>query len=321
VEQNKDQMAADSAASLTSGSDASDVSPYKCFANIQWWKNALLLSVVFARHCILPSLLWLSALATLLIPSIFLVVTFKKSVVEISQLVQALAVYVGTAIVAVPLIFFCFGTWLARLTAYSAAFQSFSREELLSDNLQKARIVTLQSEALERTKRQKIFLAKFWTTLTIILIVPCFVFFVSMLVLCCTSATVLGSSALQLPAAFVVVVKVLCAVSGLITTVVSFVGITVSAVTDTEPVKQAKKAVSDSVKGLFPLTIITALSVLATVLITSPQEIFQSGPVALGAINVSWISVAQEIWRAISSTIVWTISLAPVCEYMRGKQA
>ncbi|CAN5563810.1 hypothetical protein BH10CYA1_BH10CYA1_65060 [soil metagenome] len=317
----KDKPDAPLAAPLSSisSSQSSIVSPFKCFQSRQWWKNASLLSFLFARHCVVPAGLWLVSLAIFLVPSAFMVMTFGKTI-EMIQLVQTFVVYLVTLFIAVPLMFWCFGAWLVRLTAYSAAFQSFSRDKMVAADLDKARIIDAQRQALDHAKNQKVFLAKFWSTLTVFLIVPCFVFFVSMMVLACTSPAVLGSSALKLPVWAVVVTNCCCLISGLATTVVSFVGICISANVDTDPIKEAKNTVSLSIKDFVPLTLITALSVLFSVLISSPHELFQGGQSAVGALNLTWISVAQEIWRAVSSTVVWTITLAPMCEYMRGRQ-
>lgn len=305
--------------SSISSSQTSMVSPLTCFQSQQWWKNAALLSFLFARHCVVPAGLWLIFLAILLVPGAFLVTTVGKTV-EMVQLVQAFVIYLVTMFIAVPLLFWCFGAWLVRLTAYSAAFESFSRDEMVSANLDKSRVIAAQLKALEHTKTHKMFLAKFWSTLTIFLIAPFIVFFVSMMVMACTSSAVLGSSALTLPLWASVLAGALCLFSGLATTVPSFVGICISANVESDPIKEAKNTIAVSVKGFLPLTVITALSVLLSILISSPHELFEGGQSAMSMLNVGWVSVAQEIWRAVSSTVVWTITLAPMCEYMRGKQ-
>ncbi len=295
-------------------------SPYKCFVSSQWWKNALLLSFLFARHCVVPACLYLASLAIFLVPSIFIVATFKKTV-DISNVVQAMLVYIVTLLVAVPLLFWCFGAWLVRLTAFSSAFESFSRDELIAAKVQRGRVLDGQRKALEQVKRQKVFLAKFWSTLTLFLTVPCALFLISMLVLSCTSSAVLGPSALKLPVAAMIVTEAICLISGLALTMVSFVGISVSAVNVTEPVKLAKKAVSLSINNLGPLSVITAICLLSSVLITCPQELLPGGHVATpGTFSVTWLAVVQEIWRAVSSTVIWTITIAPICEFLRGKQ-
>lgn len=297
-------------------SQVSVVSPFKCFQSPQWWKNAALLSLFYARHCVVPAGLWLISLAIFLVPGAFIANTFGKTI-EMMQLVQALLVYLVTLFIAVPLLFWCFGAWLVRLTAYAASFESFSRNEMVTENLDKARVIAAQRKALEHTKTQKMFLAKFWSTLTIFLIVPCIVFFVSMMVIACTSPTVLGSSALKLPDWAGILIGMFCLLSGLATTVPSFVGICISANVETDPIKEAKNTISLSVKSFLPLTIITAMSVLLSVLISSPHELLPGGQSPISPLG--WVSVAQEIWRAVSSTVVWTITLAPMCEYMRGK--
>ncbi|MBS1957484.1 MAG: hypothetical protein JST89_25075 [Cyanobacteria bacterium SZAS-4] len=305
--------------SSISSSQASIVSPFKCFQSQQWWKNAALLSFLYARHCVIPAGLWLVFLAVLLVPGTFLVATFTKTV-EVMQLVQAFVVYLVTMFIAVPLLFWCFGAWLVRLTAYAAVFESFSRDEMITANLDKSRVIAAQRKALEHTKTQKGFLAKFWFALTIFLIGPFVVFFVSMMVIVCTSSALLGSSALKLPMWAIVLTGIFCLCSGLATTVPSFVGVCISANVETDPIKEAKNTIVVSVKSFLPLTIITAASVLLSVLISSPHELFQAGQAPMSTLNVDWVSIAQEIWRAVSSTVVWTITLAPMCEYMRGKQ-
>ncbi|HEY9732704.1 MAG TPA: hypothetical protein V6C89_12375 [Drouetiella sp.] len=325
MDQDKNPLEAESPAPLLPDADmaasvATSFSPYKCFSSKQWWSNALLLSFLFAKHCVAPAGLYLASLAIFLVPSIFVVATFKKTV-DISQLVQAMIVYVVTLIVAVPMLFWCFGAWLVRLTAFSAAFASFSRAELIENKVQSSRVQEVQRDALDHVKRQKVFLAKFWSTLTIFLSIPCALFLISMLVLSCTSPAVLGTSALKLPVAAMVATDIVCLISGLSTTIVSFVGVSVSSVTDNEPVKQAKKAVALSARGILPLTVITASCLFASVLITCPQELVHGGRVTTpGVVSVSWLSVVQEVWRAVSSTVIWTLTIAPICEFLRGKQ-
>lgn len=321
MEQPKQQLETDASPSLSSEPimTGGQISPYKCFTSRKWWRNVLFVSLIFAKQCVTPACLWLAALATIILPSLFIATTFGKTV-DITQLLQAMALYIITLVVAVPLLFWCFGAWLVRLTAYSAAFETFSRHELLVENLEKTRVVAVQQKALEHVRTQKLFLAKFWSTLTIFLLGPCGLFFLSMLLLACTSPAVLGNSALRLSAGLSLTAQVICLISGLITTVVSFVGITVSAVSDIEPVKQARRTVFISAKCLIPLSMITALSVCASVLITSPEEILQGNAISAGFANASCMSVLQEIWRAVSSTVVWTLTLAPICEFMRGRK-
>ncbi|MBS2000372.1 MAG: hypothetical protein JST44_02640 [Cyanobacteria bacterium SZAS LIN-5] len=321
MDQPKQQLETDSSPPLSSEplTTEEQISPYKCFASKQWWRNVLFMSLTFARQCITPACLWLASLATIILPSLFVATTFGKTV-EISQLLQAMAVYIVTLFIAVPLLFWCFGAWLVRLTAYSAALETFSRRELLLERLDKSRVVRVQQQALEHVRTQKLFLAKFWSTLTIFLLGPCGLFFLSMLVLACTSPAVLGNSALRLSAGVTLAAQAICLISGLVTTTVSFVGISVSAVSDIEPVKQARRTVFISAKCLIPLSVITVLSVCVSVLITSPDEILQGNAISAGFVNAGWMSVVQEIWRAVSSTVVWTLTLAPICEFMRGRQ-
>ncbi len=299
--------------------DSTAPSPYKCFFSLLWWRNVMFLAVLFAKHCLTPACLWLASLATFLLPSAFIVVTFGKTITMI-QLVQAMVVYIVTLFLAVPLLFWCFGGWLVRLTAFSASLESFSRSELLAGRIDNERILQTQKTALDHVKTQKLFLAKFWSTLTIFLMLPCIVFFFSMLTLSCTSPSVLGSSALHLPPVAMALTYSVCLISGLLITVVSFAGISVSSRQNVEPVKHARRTIFLSAQNLIPLSLITTFAVFLSVLVTSPQELLEGGNITAGALNVSWISVAQEVWRAISSTIMWTITLAPVCEFMRGKQ-
>lgn len=293
---------------------------FKCLINMQWWKNACWISLLYARHCMLPAGLWLGSLIVFLLPSIFIVATFGGKTVQMAQLIQALFVYLVTLLIAVPMLFWCFGAWLVRLTAFCQAFDTFSRAELCNNLIVKSRILEAHRSALSQTKNKKVFLAKFWSTLSLFLAVPCFVFFVSMLVIACTSPSVLGSSALALPQWALLTAEGLCLVSGLGTSIASFVGICVSAVTGAEPVHQAKHTLTLSMKYFLPLTLISSLSLFVSVLVTSPHELFQGSQSAtIGSINVTWESVAQELWRALSSTVIWTVTLAPVCEFMRDK--
>jgi hypothetical protein len=305
--------------SVTAPAEMRIISPYECFRSLQWWKNATLISLLYARRCILPAGLWIGSLTIFLIPGIYVVNTLKGSVTSI-QILQALVVYLLALFIAIPTLLWCFGTWLVRLTAFSRAFSDFSASEMIQSELDKARIIKAQNAALDGIKLKKVFLAKFWSTLTVFLLLPCIVFFVSMMVLSCTSSDILGQSALKLPVWALILTNVCCAVTALYTTLVSFVGLCVSANSDDDPVAGAKSVLNISFKHFVPLTVITVLSVLVSVLITSPHELFE-GSQSMGklSINVTWWSVVQELWRAASGTVAWTFTLTPICEFLRGK--
>ncbi len=296
-----------------------ELSPSKCFKSLQWWKNATLMSVLYARQCVVPACLWIGAVCVIVFPGLFMISTAGVSA-GLMQILQGFIAYVLALVLVIPLMGWCFAAWLVRLTAYSSAYSTFSAADMLSLPLDKTQIVKAQLDALEKTRLNKAFLTKFWSTLTVFLLLPFFIFFISILVLTCTYPAVLGESALKLSAWALMTLNVCCSVSGLYLTAVSFAGICVSSNASSDPVDHAKQTMALSFKFFFPLMIISAISVFINMLISSPRELLQGAqPLSLTTLTGLWLPALEELWRGATSTVLWTLTLAPVCEYLRGK--
>ena len=178
-----------------------------------------------------------------------------------------------------------------------------------------------QKIALQETRLKKIFLAKFWSSLTMFLAIPCIALCVTMMVLTASSSSVLGSYAIRLPV-WASLVTYICLFGCLaLTSEVSLVAICVSANSNSDPLSQAKKTISISFRKIVPLMLITGLSALAIVIVTSPYELAQSAHAQEAfAINITWWSAVEELWRTFSSLVMWTFTLAPMCEYLRERE-
>ncbi len=296
-----------------------ELSPSRCFKSLQWWKNATLMSVLYARQCVVPACLWIAAVCVVVFPGVFMISTAGLSQ-GMMQILQGLIAYFLALVLSIPLMGWCFAAWLVRLTAYSSAFSTFSSVEMVTSPLDKTRIVKAQLDALDKTRLNKAFLTKFWSALTVFLLLPFSIFFISMLVLTCTYPAILGASALKLPTWALLTTNVCCSVSGLYSTAVSFAGICVSSNASSHPVDRAKQAMALSFRFFFPLMLISALSILFNMLISSPRELIQGAqPLGLMALTGSLWPALEELWRGATSTVLWTLTLAPMCEYLRGK--
>ncbi|HEY9678086.1 MAG TPA: hypothetical protein V6C76_08750 [Drouetiella sp.] len=292
--------------------------PFDCFKSLVWWRNAAILSAAFAPSCAVPAGLWLVVLALFIFPLYFVIKTLNGTV-DVSKLIQTGVIYIVCMLIAVPLFFWSIGAWLVRLTAYCNAFVSFSENALTSTNLNSRDARERLKDALKIVAERKVFLAKFWSTLTAILIVPCIFLVIAMCVLAAASPGVLGPAQVQFPLWAMVLTHFFFWISFALLTIVSFVGLCISASASVNPVQHAKISMQISVQKFFPLLILSALSVLIATLITSPVELFRSIQTRdVFAININGWSVVEEIWRAISSTIVLTLTVAPICEYLRG---
>jgi hypothetical protein len=277
------------------------------------------MSLLFARQCLIPACLWIAAICVVIFPGVLIISTAGLSS-GLMQIIQALIAYLLALVLAVPLMGWCFAAWLVRLTAYSSAFSMFSSADMVTSPIEKTRIVKAQHDALEKTRLNKAFLTKFWSTLTVFLLLPFSIFFISMMVLTCTYPAILGASALKLPAWALITTNICCSVSGLYSTAVSFAGICVSSNASSNPVDHAKQTMALSFRYFFPVMIISALSIFFNMLISSPHELLQGAqPMGLMTLTGSWWPALEELWRGVTSTVLWTLTLAPICEYLRGK--
>jgi hypothetical protein len=102
--------------------------------------------------------------------------------------------------------------------------------------------------------------------------------------------------------------------------VITFVGMVVSATTaELQSGPAAMETMVISHKKILPLFAITAAMLLLTVLISAPQEIIQRFVALPFVENNPFVMYAAEVWQSLTSVILLTFSLAPICEYLRSK--
>ena len=101
-----------------------------CIKSSIWWKNAGHMSVLYARQCLIPAGLWLASLSFFVFPCVFVIKTLNGTI-DLGQLVLAAVVYLVAVFIALPTMFWSFGSWLIRLTAFCQAFSSFSAQEMI----------------------------------------------------------------------------------------------------------------------------------------------------------------------------------------------
>lgn len=299
--------------------DEQQISAWQAYRHPNWYKNTFLMSLVFAKHCIVPALLWIGGMGTVILSSAFSASRMMVTHPGIVEIMQAFFISLAALIISLPLLIWFFAAWLVRLTAYCETYLQFSTKDLLTYPLDKEKVKAAQTEALHNTRMKKAYIAKFWSTLTLYLLPLFFVFIISMVTLVATSPTVLGDSAIVLPPWSSTITWLCCAASGLYLTAVSFAGICVSSVSTEKERAAAMKTFKISRDLFVPLLVVTLASGLIDTLVTSPREILQIGHPPELLTGSTWIQFSEELWRTLSSTVMWTVTLAPICQLVKGK--
>ncbi len=277
-----------------------------------WWKQALFDSRLFFTYCIFPALLLALANISLLISLDTLSDTSNLTGQSLDYLTQKLAVGGISSLIGLALTVWSLTLWLNRLTA-------FCRFRLFADpgnpEKKKLAVKTVISEVAQNQKM----LCQFWFIFSLFLLVP--VVPLTILVLLETlvhSPTLQALNLIKLPG----YMNAMLNVGILIFTVVSAAMTVVATATVSKLNLHYKasslKAVKLFVKRGLIICLATAIVLLVNALISAPQSVLQliasagqSSPTDLLA------GVVGQVWLALTSSMLWTISLCPVLEILR----
>ena len=297
------------------------VSSLKTLLNLDWWRHAVKFALIFAPQCFLPALLYIAGI-TIVAASIAFYVSALQQNPDITSLLKAGMCSLAAAILAPAAIFWSFAAWLIRFSAFALSFDQARISELHGIVLSRQQIAQIQLDALAQARERKIFMAQFWSIYSMYLIVPCGAFMIAFFLqaISMMQSQLLSIMMFTLPPWLRFVSLALCVVLGIYLTSATSIGVYLSAVTEKSPVETANNSIALSFKYFLPASVITGVSMFLYVLVTSPQELvhlFKPENIA----NINPLNFyLEELWRAIANTVVWPLSLAPICEYLRDRK-
>lgn len=288
----------------------------------QWWQHVWKASLRFAPRC-------LSCAATLVGANVLIILTSSllsgqlgklnmtdaSSVTAGADLLQLLCICVATLLalmVGLLLIAWALWKWVIKLTAFSR-FLVLSGDQTMGSAEIDSGIVS----ALKEMEQRRWYLMKVWWVASLLLLLPAMPLSLLVVIKVLAAEPALQSNLFQIAswtgsplykwgepiAAFVLTV---------ITLQYTLMTITFSSVSDDPPGATAFAACRQSLRYALPLSVVTAVILVANTIITTPQILLSLN----GGKSIADGTAAQvclQVWFGLCSLVVWPLSVAPLC--------
>ena len=137
-----------------------------------------------------------------------------------------------------------------------------------------------------------------------------------------TMKEIVGTQLFTLPDVVHVWLYVVLAVLSLVLTEISLVALVVSANSTQRPAAAAKETIALSCTTFIPCTLLTIIFIVANTVIAAPHMLLTlDQPIAamLLAKNDLKFLLLAYVWQGVTSVVVWTLTVSPICEYLRGR--
>ncbi len=295
---------------LPSSAGATGSSSLAFLISIAWWQKALRIAVAFAPNCMLPALSLSLANVVILVGMHIVYGAIRQPQIDVDDLVRAAFIGVAGAVAGLVLSCWALGFWLLRLTAFSRAW--FSDSEVDKKQF---------SESIAETRRRAGYLAKLWLVASIFLLVPVVPLCVAISLNVLGSPDYIGARALSValpgwvPAASTAALVMLTVVA----TSYSLVTLVVSSISALPPQHAAIEALKLSAQHWLSVLVITIVMLLINCLITTPQALLSATTLAEVKGTPLFVGIGLQLWMALTSAVLWPLSIIPFCELLRDK--
>ena len=294
------------------------------FLKQTWLRNALYTAWLFAPRCIVAaSISCLGSILMLVGMSISLRQVSGEVITDITPILQAFFISLITLVGVLVCIAWSFGVWLMRLTAYSRAFSSFSISDI-TQPLAKERVLAQLNEAMAEVGTRKFYLAEYYFFASLFLSVPFTVCVICILKLVLFNTNTLTQYNLPPSPAWVdntaTALAILFAIPSLAFTLVAIV---VSAVTNQSAESASLQTASLTAKWFWQTSLVSLVVFLFLVVVSEPELILHMSKESI--INIGTfkedltMSVVEALWTNAASLVLLPLSMAPICELLRGR--
>lgn len=290
--------------------------PWKAAANlvsVTWWKRELMNAASYARHCVMPAVLIMLSSATVSIATDVAVDKLRVEVVEISTFILAFAVAMLGLLLGLTFLFWGFGGWIVRLSAYC-------RFQLLHTAHAEDAVQALQAKALAEARARRGPIAKVIFHASLYMLVPFITVWVLFTIKVLSMPFFMGEMAIKLGPWFDVVLIAVALPLSACLLVYSFVALVVAAVTTEEPRQAANNALRHSFGLSLPLTAVIMFFLVANLIFGSPGDVYQlTHPETLKERPDLYFRVISQVWQAALSVVMFPLSMTPICDILRGR--
>lgn len=278
--------------------------------SVAWWRQALRTAISVVEQFLFPALGMAIANMATVAAGYYVFNATKGEEVNIEVLLRATAIAGGAALLAIVLSIWMLAIWLVKLTAYCRALLQFPE----SPSNKNFRI------CVGEIRTRRMFLFQVWLIGSVYMLVPGIVF--SNLFI----AKTFLASKYSLPAISVApwvsgALSAALVVFTILIAAYSFVLMVLSAISSQTASQTASQAWKLLIQEWKPLTVISGLVLILNLVIGAPQAIpalwNNSG---LDFVNSTLVSqLACQFWLGLSSAILWPLSLAPFCTFLKDK--
>jgi len=279
-----------------------------------WWKANFRCAYRFAPQCIAGAVV-LTIANVAMISGNFIIqqrmfAMQAMTQASIGDAITILVICLISLIVGMTTTLWAAGVWLIRLTTFARAYKLYGPE-----------CTVAQFEAAgNEVKARKSYLARFWLLGSGYLLVPVIPFacLVSLRMFTRPEWTVNGETLIPLPPGLSVqmidqMVTWVGSVLLLVTFAYSCVAICFAALSPGSPFRSATKSLQQCLSNPLPVLAIALIVGLINLILTSPLGLVAmlADPRLLE--RDLWYAIATQVWLGVTSTVVWTASIAPFC--------
>jgi hypothetical protein len=279
-------------------------------ASWQWWRCAIRAALVFAPSCLPPAFGLSCANVSMLLGMHVIYAAINQPQPEIDQLGKAAAI--GLACSAAGLVLICWAVtvWLFRLTAFARAW-------LTADRPGKQDV----RDSIAETRKRTGYLAKLWLVASFYLLMPVLLLCVLMGLKIVTSPEYVGHSAFQLKLPLWADYAASAGLAALVffATAYSLLAIVVSSVSSMPARQAAQEALLLFCRTWAATLVVTLVMFLINCVIATPQALLSVTRFVNVPRTPLAVDIGLQVWLALTSSVLWPLSVAPYCELLRGK--
>lgn len=281
-------------------------SPVSFLVDAKWWRQALDDSLLFFPHSFYPALLLALANISLILCTNTLSDTnsLHQTLESLTQtLVQALV----TSLLGIGLTLWALTIWLNRLTA-------FSRKRLYATNISDKN-AAINKALLDISQNQKP-LFKFWFVFSLYLLVPVIpLTFLIVLHTLAYSPTLKSLHLFTLPPQLNLILNAAIIIFTVITLAMTLVATVVAGKLDSAANAASLQSIKLFLNRGLILCLASALVLILNAIISAPQILLSANQISAAPELVP--AIIAQIWLALTSAILWPLSISPIVELLR----
>lgn len=277
-----------------------------------WWLSSFKSALAFAPLCWFPATLLASANVALLLGARYLYESLRAPEMPVQELMKIFAIGCGVTLASAGAMTWALGVWLVRLTAFARACMS----------VESTPESTQWREGLLHVRAQKFYLVKLWAIASAYLLGPFFLMCLLTVVKLLLSPGLfsLGSGPISLQPWYVYLTDASMLSLSAVTTSYSMIILVLSAHPSAAAGETAWSAVRLVTKSATPLLLLGLFVLAVNAVVSTPNVVWSGGALTEMLSQNIYVSIAWQVWFALSSSVLWPWSVMPYCQFLKAEK-